>query len=69
MEHEIVIIDHDGTYSTLYGHLESVYVSVGDYVSAGQAIGAIGSTGFSTGFHLHFEIRVNGTAVNPRDYL
>ena len=64
-----VIISHDGTYSTLYGHMQAVYVSVGDYVSAGQAIGAVGCTGFSTGFHLHFEIWENGSAVNPRNYL
>lgn len=64
-----VIISHDGTYSTVYGHLSTVSVSVGDYVSQGQAVGTIGSTGFSTGFHLHFEVRKNGTAVNPQDYV
>lgn len=64
-----VIISHDGTYSTLYGHMQAVYVSVGDYVSAGQVIGAVGCTGFSTGYHLHFEIWENGSAVNPRNYL
>lgn len=64
-----VIISHDGTYSTVYGHLATVSVSVGDYVSQGQAVGTIGSTGFSTGFHLHFEVRKNGTAVNPQDYV
>lgn len=64
-----VLISHgDGT-TTLYGHLASVSVSVGDSVSQGQAVGAIGCTGYSTGFHLHFEIRVNGSAVNPSNYL
>ncbi|MCD8219257.1 MAG: peptidoglycan DD-metalloendopeptidase family protein [Ruminococcus sp.] len=64
-----VVIQHDSTYSTLYGHLASVTVSVGDTVSHGQTIGYVGSTGFSTGFHLHFEVRVNGTQVDPMQYL
>ncbi|MCD7890343.1 MAG: peptidoglycan DD-metalloendopeptidase family protein [Ruminococcus sp.] len=64
-----VLISHgDGT-TTLYGHLGTVSVSVGDYVSQGQAVGTIGSTGYSTGYHLHFEIRINGTAVDPSNYL
>lgn len=65
----VIIMHDDGTYSTLYGHLASVSVSVGSYVSKGQTIGYVGSTGSSTGFHLHFEIRQNGTAVNPSSYL
>ena len=64
-----VIISHDGTYSTLYGHLASAAVSVGDYVSQGQVIGYIGCTGFSTGDHLHFEVRVNGVAQDPLAYV
>lgn len=64
-----VIISHDGTYSTLYGHLASASVSVGDYVSQGQVIGYIGCTGFSTGDHLHFEVRVNGVAQDPLAYV
>lgn len=64
-----VIISHDGTYSTLYGHLTSACVNVGDYVSQGQTIGYIGSTGWSTGAHLHFEVRVNGSQVDPSGYV
>lgn len=64
-----VVIQHDGTYSTLYGHLASVSVSAGQTVSQGQTLGYVGCTGFSTGFHLHFEIRVNGTKVDPMQYL
>lgn len=64
-----VIISHDGTYSTTYAHLSYASVSVGDYVEQGDVIGAIGSTGHSTGAHLHFEIRVNGAAQNPLNYV
>lgn len=64
-----IVISHDGTYSTLYGHLTSAYVSVGEYVKQGQVIGAMGSTGFSTGAHLHFEVRVNGSPQDPLGYV
>ena len=64
-----VIISHDGTYSTIYAHMAYTTVSVGDYVQQGQKIGAVGSTGWSTGPHLHFELRVNGVDVNPLDYI
>ena len=64
-----VIISHDGTYSTVYGHLASACVSVGDYVQQGQVIGYIGSTGWSTGAHLHFEVRVNGVRNDPMNYV
>ncbi len=60
-----VVIAHDGTYSTLYGHLTSATVSVGDYVEQGQVIGLIGCTGYSTGSHLHFEVYVNGVKTDP----
>lgn len=64
-----VIISHDGTYSTLYGHLAYASVQTGDYVEQGQPIGLIGSTGWSTGPHLHFEVRVDGVPVDPIDYV
>lgn len=65
----VLLMHDDGTFSTMYAHMESVYVSVGEYVGKGQALGIVGCTGYSTGYHLHFEIRKNGTAVNPGDYL
>lgn len=64
-----VVISHDGTYSTLYGHLTSAAVSVGDYVNQGDVIGYIGCTGFSTGAHLHFEVWENGVKQNPLNYV
>jgi murein DD-endopeptidase MepM/ murein hydrolase activator NlpD len=64
-----VIIDHGGTLATLYGHLSRVSVRQGQRVSAGQVIGAAGSTGYSTGPHLHFEVRVDGAPVDPRRHL
>ncbi len=64
-----VIISHDGTYSTIYAHMSYVTVSAGDYVQQGQTIGAVGSTGWSTGPHLHFELRIDGVDTNPLDYI
>ena len=64
-----VIISHDGTYSTIYAHMSYASVSAGEYVEQGQVIGAVGSTGWSTGPHLHFEVRVDGYAENPLDYV
>ncbi len=64
-----VIVDHGGKYMTVYGHLSRRSVGVGQKVGGGQTIGLCGSTGRSTGPHLHFEIRVNGTAQNPLNYL
>lgn len=64
-----IVVDHGNGISTLYAHLSSMSVSVGQRVTAGQTIGITGSTGNSTGPHLHFEIRVNGRHVNPRPYI
>ena len=64
-----IMIDHGGGISTLYGHLSDVYVEEGDIVVAGEPIGAVGSTGWSTGPHLHFEVRIDGKAVNPLPYI
>ena len=64
-----VVIRHDNGYETLYAHLSAIYVSQGQYVSQGEIIGAIGSTGYATGPHLHFEVRVGGATVDPLNYL
>ncbi len=64
-----VIISHGNGISTLYAHQSSIAVSNGQQVGRGETIGYVGSTGNSTGPHLHLEVRVNGSAVNPRGYL
>ncbi|MEL6527108.1 MAG: M23 family metallopeptidase, partial [Chloroflexota bacterium] len=60
-----VVIEHGGVYSTLYGHMSSIAVGCGQFVSVGQVIGLVGNTGNSSGPHLHFEIMVSGEAINP----
>ena len=62
-------ISHGNGVETLYAHSSALYVSVGQTVAQGEAIGEVGSTGWSTGPHLHFEIRVNGAVYNPQYYL
>lgn len=60
-----VVIDHGNGYRSLYAHLSNIYISVGERVSRGQIIGQMGSTGRSTGIHLHFELHFKGVPVNP----
>ena len=67
----MVLINHGDGYKTRYGHMVSgsITVSVGEYVEAGQTIGKVGSTGNSTGPHLHFEVIYNGETQNPKNYI
>lgn len=65
----MVMIDHGGGVKTLYAHGSEILVQVGDEVKRGDAIMKVGSTGWSTGPHLHFEIRINGTAIDPYPYV
>lgn len=65
----LIKIDHGNGVETWYAHTSKMYVQVGDTVKSGDVIAAVGSTGNSTGPHLHLEIRVNGEDINPQDYL
>ena len=65
----LTVIDHGGNLATAYGHQSSIAVACGQQVTQGQVIGYVGSTGHSTGPHLHFEVRVNGSPVDPMGYL
>lgn len=65
----LIIITHENGIQTYYGHCSKLYAKVGEEVEAGDTIAAVGSTGFSTGNHLHFEIRKNGSQINPQKYL
>lgn len=65
----VVKMSHGNGIETYYGHCSKLYVSTGDKIEAGDVIAAVGSTGNSTGNHLHFEVRVNGNEVNPQNYL
>ncbi|MBU4483291.1 MAG: peptidoglycan DD-metalloendopeptidase family protein, partial [Actinobacteria bacterium] len=64
-----VMLYHGGGFATWYAHLSSINVSIGQSVQRGQVIGLVGSTGWTTGPHLHFEVRINGAAQDPRAYL
>jgi len=64
-----IVIDHQNGLRTLYGHMSSINVTVGQTVSKGTAIGVMGATGDATGVHLHFEVYKNGSLVNPLSYL
>lgn len=64
-----IVIDHGNGYQSLYAHCSAIYVTVGQMVNQGDTIGLVGSTGWSTGPHLHFEIRKDGTRVDPLEYV
>lgn len=64
-----IIVDHGGGIATLYGHCSKLLASKGQAVSRGETIAQVGSTGYSTGNHLHFEVRINGVRTQPMDYL
>jgi murein DD-endopeptidase MepM/ murein hydrolase activator NlpD len=66
-----VLIDHGGAVQTAYGHIRDggIGVTVGQQVAAGQPIAQVGTTGASTGCHLHFEVRVNGVQIDPMPFL
>jgi murein DD-endopeptidase MepM/ murein hydrolase activator NlpD len=65
----LVIIDHGGGLATAYGHNSALAVGTGQSVGQGQVISYCGSTGHSTGPHVHFEVRINGSPVDPLGYL
>lgn len=65
----MIVISHGNGVQTYYGHCSKLYVSAGTTVSQGQTIAAVGSTGNSTGPHLHLEVRINGVAYNPQNYV
>ena len=64
----MVVVDHGGGISTLYAHGSEILVQVGQTVKRGDAVLKVGSTGYSTGAHAHFEVRINGSFVNPETY-
>lgn len=65
----VVMVDNGDGVTTLYAHMSSIAVGVGQSVKQGDVIGYVGSTGNSTGNHLHFEVRINGVKQNPRNYV
>ncbi len=64
-----IVIKHGNGFETYYGHLSKILVKVGDEIMAGNSIGKVGSTGGSTGPHLHYEVHKNGKVINPRSFL
>ena len=66
---QVVILSHGDDITTLYGHASKIFVKEGDYVERGQKISQVGNTGHSTGPHVHYEVRVHGTATDPMTYL
>jgi len=64
-----IVIAHDNDYSTLYAHMKTTNVRVGQEVNAGDKIGTCGSTGTSTGPHLHFEVMIDGSTTDPIPYI
>jgi murein DD-endopeptidase MepM/ murein hydrolase activator NlpD len=65
----MIEVDHGGGLTTRYAHLSRIEVAVGTQIARGQLIGEVGSTGRSTGPHLHYEVRIDGESVNPLAYL
>jgi murein DD-endopeptidase MepM/ murein hydrolase activator NlpD len=65
----LVVIDHGNGYETRYAHLKSIDVQKGKKLKRGAVIGRVGKSGNASGYHLHYEIRLQGTPVNPRSYL
>ncbi|MDS0527975.1 peptidoglycan DD-metalloendopeptidase family protein [Clostridium sp. SHJSY1] len=64
-----ILIEHEGNIQTVYAHLSAIQTKIGTQVKKGELIGSVGSTGNSTGPHLHFEVRVNGVPINPQGYI
>ena len=65
----MIEIDHGNDVVTRYGHCSAIMVRPGEYVSKGEMIGEVGSTGFSTGPHLHFEVRIDGVPIDPEQFV
>jgi murein DD-endopeptidase MepM/ murein hydrolase activator NlpD len=65
----LVVVEHEDGYETRYAHLKSIEVKKGRKLKRGAVVGTVGKSGNATGFHLHYEVRLQGTPVNPRSYL